>query len=118
MPTAAPTPIYDRWSVVSVPFPYTDGDRAQRRPAVVVSSDIAGRTHGLYWVVMITSAENAPWPEDVPIGNLEMAGLTHPSVVRPTKIATIQQARIDRVLGALGDRERRLVKEAIHRILD
>lgn len=117
MPIAVPSLTFDRWSVVSVPFPYTDGDRAQRRPAVVVSGDVTGRGHGFYWVVMVTSAENARWPDDVPIGNLEAAGLAFPSVVRSAKIATIQHDRIDRVLGTLGAHERRLVKAAIRRIL-
>ena len=117
MPTAVPSPTYDRWSVVSVPFPYTDGERAQRRPAVVVSSDITGRVYGVYWVVMITSAENKPWPEDVAIEDLGKAGLAHPSVVRPIKIATIQHDRIDRILGTLGTREQGLVDPALRRIL-
>jgi mRNA interferase MazF len=41
---------------------------------------------------MITSAANAPWPEDIPIGDLRRAGLSKPSVIRPTKLTTIETA--------------------------
>jgi mRNA interferase MazF len=39
---------------------------------------------------MITSAENRGWPDDVPVTNLEMAGLPSPSLIRSAKIATIE----------------------------
>jgi mRNA interferase MazF len=46
--------------------------------------------HGLLWVVMITSADNRGWPGDVAVGNLAMAGLPVPSLIRTAKIATIE----------------------------
>ena len=44
---------------------------------------------------MITSAENPAWRGDVPIPDHWAAGLSIPSVIRPTKIATVEanQAR-------------------------
>lgn len=39
---------------------------------------------------MITSAENRPWPGDHAIDAFAEAGLPIPSVVRPTKITTIE----------------------------
>ena len=45
--------------------------------------------------MMITSAENKPWPEDIVIGDLELAGLPIPSVIRPAKIATIEAAEAE-----------------------
>jgi mRNA interferase MazF len=41
---------------------------------------------------MITSAENRGWPGDVPVNNLELAGLPAPSVIRTAKIATIESS--------------------------
>jgi mRNA interferase MazF len=64
---------------------------------------------------MITSAENAPWPHDVSLSaSLERTGLRAPSVVRPSKLATIEASHaeplgdvdrvlLDLVLGALGE---------------
>ena len=80
---------FERGDVVKVPFPYTDRATRQSRPALVVSTARLENLHGLLWVVMITSAENRGWPDDVPIANLKMAGLPVPSLIRCAKIATI-----------------------------
>jgi mRNA interferase MazF len=86
---------------VRVPFPYTDRDTRQHRPALVVSSGGLGERESLLWVVMITSAANRPWPGDVSLTeDYEAVGLPVPSVVRSTKIATIE-ARYARRIGRL-----------------
>ncbi len=38
---------------------------------------------------MITSAENRGWPDDLPVTNLQLAGLPVPSIIRSAKMATI-----------------------------
>ena len=81
---------FSQGDVVKVPFPYTDRSTRQSRPALVVSLPTLEADHGLLWVVMITSAENRSWPGDVTIDDLTLAGLPAPSVIRPTKIATIE----------------------------
>lgn len=72
-----------------MPFPYTDRDTRQRRPALVVSEGGVGPHGAQLWVVMITSADNPSWPTDVAIPDHLSAGLPAPSVVRPAKIATV-----------------------------
>ena len=69
--------------------PYTDSATRQSRPALVVSTARLQDLHGLLWVVMITSAENRGWPDDIPVADLKMAGLPVPSLIRSAKIATI-----------------------------
>lgn len=84
-------PIFDRGSVVRVPFPYTDRPIRQRRPALVVSAGALGDGEQLLWVVMITSAENRRWPGDIDLGSsFAQAGLPAPSIIRPAKIAMIE----------------------------
>jgi Growth inhibitor len=96
-------PDFERGDVVRVPFPYTDRATRQHRPALVVSDGLLGADDRLLWVVMITSAENRPWPGDVPLSDTYMdAGLPVPSTIRTTKIATIDAAVADR-LGRIGD---------------
>ena len=54
---------------------------------------------------MITSAENAGWPGDVSlVDDYQESGLPIPSVVRSTKIASVEAARADRI-GKLGRRK-------------
>jgi mRNA interferase MazF len=93
-------PIFKQGDVVRVPFPYTDRDTRQRRPALVVSVGEVGENGALLWVVMITSAENRRWAGDVFIGDYENAGLPAPSVVRPVKIATVETRHVE-AIGAL-----------------
>jgi len=81
--------IFEVWDIVKVPFPYTDRPVRQRRPALVVAAGEIEVTHGLIWLLMITSAENRGWPDDVRISDLRTAGLPAPSIVRPAKIATV-----------------------------
>ena len=85
-------PSFRRADVIKVPFPYTDRQTRQYRPALVVAAGDLEDAHGLLWVVMITSAANRRWPGDVAIGDLKSAGLPAPSVIRTAKIATIEAA--------------------------
>lgn len=98
-------PTFEIWNVVKVPFPYADRPVRQRRPALVVAAEDLQASHSLLWVLMITSAENRGWPSDVPVGDLETAGLPAPSVVRTTKVAVIDSHDAE-LLGSLaaGDR--------------
>lgn len=98
-------PDFERGDVVRVPFPYTDRSTRQHRPALVVSDGPLGDGDRLLWVVMITSADNRPWADDVSFGDSYAdAGLPAPSVVRPAKIAAIDVAVATR-LGRI-DQER------------
>ena len=81
-----------------VPFPYTDRNTRQHRPALVVSRRGVGEGSSLLWVVMITSAANRRGPGDVSLADVyQEAGLPVPSVVRSTKIAIIEARHADRI---------------------
>ena len=101
--------------VVVVPFPYTDRSTRQRRPALVLSSDLLTAEHGLVWVLMITSAENRPWSGDVPL-NFAEAGLPAPSVVRTAKIATIEAGDAE-LLGRITEAEIAQVRREVEALL-
>jgi mRNA interferase MazF len=83
-------PIFEPYSIVAVPFPYVERDAVKRRPALVVSVPALAERYGLAWVLMITSARNAPWEGDIDVDDLGLAGLHKPSVIRPPKIAAIE----------------------------
>jgi len=83
--------------IVRVPFPYIDRNRRQHRPALVVSRGGIGPEGSLLWVVMITSAANQGWADDILIEDHESVGLPVASVIRPVKIATIETIRAERV---------------------
>lgn len=81
-------PTFRAGDIVRVPFPQVERDRRQYRPALVVS--VFELPNPLLWVLMITSAENAPWVGDIPIEDFAAAGLPAPSVIRTSKIGTVE----------------------------
>jgi mRNA interferase MazF len=94
-------PTFRRGDIVRVPFPYTDRDTQQRRPALVVSNGPVGDGGRLLWVAMITSASNRRWDDDIDISHdPSITGLLAPSLIRPAKLATID-ARLASSLGRL-----------------
>ncbi|MXX56703.1 MAG: type II toxin-antitoxin system PemK/MazF family toxin [Gemmatimonadetes bacterium] len=107
---------FEPGEVIRVPFPYTDRATRQSRPALVVSTARFQDLHGLLWVVMITSAKNRGWPDDVPVADLRSAGLPVPSIVRSAKIATIDASAAS-PLGRLPAAQLRQVTEGIRRRL-
>jgi mRNA-degrading endonuclease toxin of MazEF toxin-antitoxin module len=90
-------PTFEAWDIVKVPFPYTDRPVRQRRPALVIAAGALRSEHGLLWVLMITSAENRRWRDDVAVSDLGIAGLPAPSVVRCAKIATIDASDAEHI---------------------
>jgi mRNA interferase MazF len=104
------------FDVVVVPFPYADRLAEKRRPALVISNSKLA-VHGLVWLAMITSADNESWSTDIPIADLERAGLPAPSIVRPAKIACIEPGRIDRRIGRLDKTAARAVAQKVRGFL-
>lgn len=110
-------PTYSAGDLVKVPFPYTDRSTRQRRPAFVAAAGDLEDRHGLLWVVMVTSAENKGWADDVVVSDHRAAGLPVPSLIRCAKIATIE-ARDAEPLGRASSTDIAAVQKAIKRRLE
>lgn len=108
---------FERFSVVRVPFPFTDRTASKRRPALVLSDAGAFNTpSGHSLLAMITSQGNAPWPLDCPISDLEGTGLPAPSMVR-CKLFTLDNRLILGELGRLVPADVAAVEAALQRLL-
>jgi mRNA interferase MazF len=84
------------------------------RPALVVSGRPIGGPGPLFWAVMITSAENRGWPDDVSLlDRYAECGLKIPCVIRCGKVATFETA----AAGAIGRLPEDLLA-AVRRVLD
>lgn len=82
-------------TVVRVPFPHTDAEARQRRPALVVAVTGPDAEPFLVWTLMITSAAHRRWIGDVNLPDPRAVGLLIPSLIRTAKIATVEIARAD-----------------------
>lgn len=108
---------FDGFDVVVTPFPFADRGVQRKRPALVLSAwQDFGSTTGVAIVAMITTGRASQWPFDVPISDLEAAGLRHACVVR-MKLATLSFERIGPKIGRLAASDARAVAESLRRML-
>ena len=108
---------FNRWDVVAIDFPFLEGTDSKRRPGLIVSSDRLRQDHGLYWIVMITTAKATHRPDDIPISNRERAGLPQECVIRVSRIAAVAENYISRRLGELTPKDRTAVTGLLRRYL-
>ncbi len=107
---------YERFTVVRVPFPFTDRNASKNRPVPVLSAAARFNAPSVHSVMaMINSAENAPWPLDCPIADLAAAGLPAPSVVR-FKLFTLDHRLVRGALGALAPGDASAVEAALTKL--
>ena len=103
-------------SVVIVPFPFTDLPIWKPRPAVVLSKHPFQEQTGRTVLAMITRGVRTAWLSDVPISELEPAGLPKPSLVR-ARIGTVENRFIARQIGILSEADRAAVVSAFREII-
>ena len=107
---------YDRFDVVVVPFPFTDRQSDKRRPALIVSDSVNfNHNSGHCVLAMITSNRQSPWQLDVPVNDLEAAGLPSSSKVR-MKLFTMDSRLILRKAGHLSPEDQANVNSALVRL--
>jgi len=65
---------------------------------MVVSVQLLGGKAGLLWAVMVTSALNESWPDDITLGARHLeCGLPIPCVIRTAKIASLEVHRASKL---------------------
>ena len=89
---------FERFSVVRVPFPFTDRAATKNRPALVLSDATFNTPAGHTVLAMITSQGTPPWPLDCPLQDLAAAGLPTASKLR-FKLFTLDNRLVRGVLG-------------------
>ncbi|MBS0271440.1 MAG: type II toxin-antitoxin system PemK/MazF family toxin [Proteobacteria bacterium] len=107
--------IFKSYSIVAVPFPFTDKDYTKKRPALVVSQEEYQKYTHHCVLAMITSAKQSHWKMDITIQDIEVAGLPGLSVIRP-KLFTLDERLILRGLGELSNRDKEIVKNTLSQI--
>lgn len=109
---------FEQFSVVSVPFPFTDKNATKKRPALIISDHQAfNAITDKSIMAMITSADHTPWPFDIGIQDLDSAGLPSASIIR-MKLFTLDHLFINRVAGHLTEIDTKNVKAALKNIFN
>jgi len=103
---------FRRWDIVKLPHAVPGLALPEHRPALVIVAGEIFRNHGLLWVLMITSSKNKAWPGDIEVADVAAAGLGVPSVIRTSKIMTVE-ARDAVVIGTLHGAQRKMVGEQV-----
>jgi len=91
---------YKAGDIVTIPFPYIEGKKGKVRPTLLVSDCIKeGRQY--YYVVMITSKQGKEVIKgDVLIKDTHECGLMAPSIIRCSRIATLDH---NMIIGKVGE---------------
>lgn len=96
---------YQAGELVLVAFPYASGTQVKNRPALVLldsgDADV--------FISRVTSQQHRATPYDVPLVGWQAAGLLVAPVVRLHKVATVETARVNQILGRLDATDRQQV---------
>lgn len=108
--------IYKPYTIVAVPFPFTDKDYTKKRPALIISQEEHQKYTHHCVLAMITSAKQSQWKTDIIIQDIELTGLPGLSIIR-SKLFTLDERLILRVLGELSKRDQEAVKNMLGQVL-
>ena len=108
--------ICDPFSVVDVPFPFSDLPHSKRRKALVLSDQEFNRRNGATILMMITSATRSKWHLDVPVTAWDRAGLHKPCVARAKLFTLDNRLIVDRV-GKLAREDASAVSDALRQVM-
>lgn len=98
--------------VILVRFPFSDLESTKKRPSLVLSTIPFSASASLITFAMITSQiDGLKLKGDVLLAKWQEAGLLHPSLVRLSKMTTIDSDLAEKSIGHLASRDLKAVKE-------
>jgi len=107
------------FDIIYVPFPFTDLSTAKRRPCIIIGNFKPKSFNQHLIVAMITSKiSTIKFPHDIEIEDLKAAGLPTSSVIRLSKIVTIDSAIVIKKLGRLAKSEQTRVKREFTKLFE
>ena len=110
---------YNPSQIILVKFPFSDLSSSKKRPALVLNHIQLTSDIGLVTISMITSRiDGIKLVGDYRIQKWKESGLLHPSLVRLSKIATIEQQLVEKPLGSLYNPDLSGFKRAFKKYFD
>lgn len=99
------------FEVVLVPFPFADSTSNKKRPCLVLSTFRPKSMREHVILAMMTSRIQPPnFPHDIILNDFEEAGLPKPTLVRLSKIVTLDSHLVLKKLGKLTKRDQVALK--------
>ena len=106
-----------RFDVVLVPFPFTNLKTAKKRPCLVLHDFKPDALNKHVIVSMMTSnTKSYSFPHDVSVTDLEAAGLPKETIIRLSKVVTLDAEMIEKQLGSLSSKDQKKVKSELKKM--
>ena len=103
--------------IVLVHFPFTDLENSKKRPALVLRETTYSRSMKLVTIAMITSQIELPEIDgDHLIKDWKHSGLLHPSRLRMSKIATLEDTLVTGNLGKFSSTDLKSAKKIFRKL--
>ena len=103
---------YNQWDIILVPFPFTNLETTQKRPALIVSPDEYNKKLDVV-IAFITSKLDVEYKTgDYTLQEWTEAHLPRPSMIR-MKFATIDKSIIIKKLGRLSEKDIKNYRELL-----
>jgi len=99
--------------IVLLKFPFTDGKKSKKRPALVLAD-----TNDEDIIVCRITSKLYDSDFDYEIKNWEKSGLKLPSVIRLHKIATLEKSLVDQSIGMIDKKLKKLIKQKFGTIIE
>ena len=110
---------YNIGPVVLVKFPFTTLETEKKRPALVLRTVKHSTKIQNVIIAMITSKlDGIKLEGDVKLNDWQEAQLLHPSLVRLSKIATVDDQLIDKILGHLSKKDFQQLTKTFRKLFD
>ena len=103
--------------IILVKFPFTNLDTTKKRPALVIQNIPFNKKESLVLIAMITSKiEGLNLDYDVLLLDWKTSGLLHPSLIRLSKMVTLESNLIEKKLGTLSQSDSTKVKKELKKL--
>ena len=104
--------------VVLIPFPYSDLEQAKRRPALIISTnDYNENNEDVICCAITSNPRNYQGSVIINNNDFERGFLQYDSRVRPSKVFTLQQDRVTKVLARLNPEKSRTVVNELQQFI-